>query len=212
MMSDSTIIPTWLSLRIPLPCTKRYPVKIHFTFFLFFLIEFSASLRFIHTYPLYCVLVIILCGPIWIATTLIHEWGHLWMSRRVLDLDEDGGNHNEIFLWPLGGYTYSDGLSGEGGASGYLRDDIHIALAGPIMHIPMGLFWYGMYAAINNGDVSEFTFRSYLTVISSGFQGFFSTLFEQACLMNILLLWFNMFLPAYPLDGGKLMTSSMLLM
>ncbi|KAL7542593.1 hypothetical protein ACHAXR_011930 [Thalassiosira sp. AJA248-18] len=182
--------------------------------FLFFLLEFSFSLRFITTYPLYCVLVIILCGPLWIATIAVHEWSHLWMSRRILE-DE---RCLEIVIWPLGGYTYCDGLSvisiaAEGaGARGDLKDDMAIAAAGPSAHIPMVLFWFAFYAAINRGDISDFTFRSYLTVISSDFRGFFSTLFEQACLMNILLFWFNLFLPAYPLDGGRLMTSSMLLM
>ena len=70
------------------------------------------------------------------------------------------------------------------------------------MHVPMCLFWFAMYAIINKGDISEFTFRNYLTVISSS-KGFFSTLFEQSCLINILLIWFNVFLPIYPADGGR---------
>jgi Zn-dependent protease len=119
-----------------------------------------------------------------------------------------------MILWPLGGYTFCDGLSNgeEEGIRGDLKDDIKIALVGPLAHIPMCLFWVAMYAAVNHGDMSDFSFRNYLTVISSGYKGFLSTLFEQSCLINILLLWFNLFIPVYPFDGGRLMTSSMLMM
>ena len=179
------------------------------TMLLFFIIEFLASMRYIQTYPMYCLMVTALCGPVWIVTVLVHEWGHLYISRRKLDDHEE---IREIVLWPLGGYTFCDGLSSEDrGRRGDLRTDIEISLAGPFMHIPMGIFWFLLYAAINNG-VSGFSFRSYLTVVSSGANGYFSTLCEQACLVNILILWFNIFLPAYPLDGSKLFTSSMLLM
>lgn len=203
---------------IPLPYSELLcgtPVKIHLTMFIFLAIELAASLRYITTFPLYSVFVAVLCGPILIATVMVHEWGHLYMSRRIL-----GVGVHEIVLWPLGGYTFCDGLSATStpeeetevvGTRGNLKDDIKIALAGVLTHIPMSLFWFAMYAAYNNGDVSDFTFRRYLTVISS-LHGFFSTLFEQACLANILLFWFNIFLPAYPLDGSRLMTTSMLLM
>lgn len=212
-----SIIPTSFSLH--LPCAKLLvgtPVKIHVTLFVFAVIELLASLRFVATFPLYCVLVIVLCGPIWIVTVLVHEWGHLWMSRRIL-----GGDVRGVVLWPLGGYTFCDGLTVSSpsppprddgmGMRGNVKDDLIIALAGSLTHVPMCLFWVGMYASINNGDVTEFTFRNYLTVISSGCRGFFSTLFEQACLINLLLLWFNLFVPVYPADGGRLMTSFMLL-
>ena len=192
-------------------------VKVHSTLFILFLVESLASLRFIRQYPLFSVLVIVLYGPILIATTLVHEWGHAWMCRRLLGRE----SVTEIILWPLGGYTYCDGLSRDGpttreeeaardNTGEELTCDLKIAIAGPLMHVPMGLFWLGMYASINGGDISQFDFRMYLTVLTNDFTGFFSTLFEQSCLLNIFLLWFNIFIPAYPLDGGRLITSSIL--
>lgn len=213
MVMVDSLIPSSCSLPCPVFCYGTL-VKIHLTLFLFFVIAFSVSLRFIATFPLYTLLVVVLYGPILLFTALIHECGHLCMSRWLL-----GGERNPsaIVLWPFGGYTYCDGLSisstrDEELARGDLKDDIKIAAAGPLTHVPMCLFWFAAYAAINNGDISGFTFRTYLTTISSGYQEFFSTLFEQACLINILLLWFNVFIPSYPLDGGRLMTTSMLLM
>ena len=83
--------------------------------------------------------------------------------------------------------------------SGHLKDDIKIASMGPVMHLLGAAFWFVMYAAMNNGDISDFTFRKYLTVISGSSDGFFSTLFQQSYLMNILLLWANLFISVYPL-------------
>lgn len=87
---------------------------------------------------------------------------------------------------------------------GSIRDDIKISIAGPIMHIPLCLLWFAIYAAVNNGNVSDF--------ILYDSQGFFSTLFKQACLMNLLIMWLNIFIPTYPLDGSRILTSTMLLM
>jgi hypothetical protein len=137
------------------------------------------------------------------------------MSRWLLV--EAADNQIEIILWPMGGYRYCDGLSSSSageqrGARGTLKADILIALAGVLSHGPQGLFWFLIYLAINSGQTSDFEFRSYFTILSSGPQGFFSTVCEQSILLNILLMWFNLFLPIYPLDGGRIMTSTMLLM
>lgn len=135
-----------------------------------------------------------------------------WLLSEVADDDE-----TEIILWPMGGYTYCDCLSSSSvgeqrGPRGTLTADILIALAGVLSHGPQGLFWFAIYLAINSGQTSAFEFRSYFTIISSGPQGFFSTVCEQSILLNILLMWFNLFLPIYPLDGGRIITSVMLLM
>ena len=66
------------------------------------------------------------------------------MSRRLLG--GSGGNH-EIVLWPLGGYTFCDGLARRsvpqeveeeeeevGPRRGDLKDDIKIALAGELIY------------------------------------------------------------------------------
>lgn len=210
-MSSSTY-----SLRCPKLCGIN--VKVHVTFFVFLLIAFLVSLRFVREFPLFCVLVGLLYGPILLVSVLIHEWAHLWMFRRMIPCNNSGVS-SEVVLWPLGGYVFCDGLTSTTSSTqenstterGTLAIDIKIALAGPFVHIPMGLFWVAMYASINNGDMSAFTFRMYLSVLSNDFRGFFSTLFEQSCLLNILLLWFNVFLPMYPLDGGRVMTSAMLM-
>lgn len=51
----------------------------------------------------------------------------------------------------------------------------------------------------------------YLDVLSSGAAGFFQILAAEALYLNILLLGFNLFLPAYPLDGGRIYAASLIL-
>ena len=81
---------------------------------------------------------------------LVHEKGHLWMSRRLLGRTS-GGNH-EIVLWPLGGYTFCDGLARRsvpqededeaGPRRGDLKDDIKIALAGELIYFCILCIYY----------------------------------------------------------------------
>ena len=209
-------IPSSLSLSCCCPKICNANVRMHLTSIFLILITFLASLRYVTTYPLYSVLVLILFGPVLIITTLIHECAHLCMSRWLLLERTD--TQTEIMLWPLGGYHYCDGLSASSvagersGSRGTLKADLLIALAGVLSHGPQGLFWFLIYLSINSGQTSDFEFRTYFTIISSGPQGFFSTVCEQSILLNILLMWFNLFLPVYPLDGGRIMTSAMLLM
>jgi len=127
------------------------------TFIIFFIIVALASLQYVSTFPLYIVLTIILYGPVLIVSLLVHLRGHLWMSRHLFG--SESRHNNIIILWPFGEYKY-DALSEEGEEEqqirGSIRDDIKISIAGPIMHIPLCLFWFAMYAAVNNGVVSDF--------------------------------------------------------
>ena len=153
-------------------------------------------------------------GPILILTALLHVVSQMTVSA-FLGCGLSG--RNEVILWPLGGYVFSDGLAITGSDTatrprGDLKCDIKIALAGSLIHVIGIVFWMSIYALINDGDIRSFAFRSYLTEISSGYHGFLSTVCEQACLMNVLVLWFNVFIPSYPLDGSRLYTSAMLLM
>jgi len=214
----TSLIPSSYSIplcpRLLVCCGNDTQVKLHVTFIIFFIIVVLASLQYVSTFPLYIVLTIILYGPVLIISLLVHLRGHLWMSRHLFG--SESRHNNIIILWPFAEYKYCDASSIISSSSeeeeeeeeeqirGSIRDDIKISIAGPIMHIPLCLLWFAMYAAVNNGDVSDF--------ISNDPQDFFSTLFRQACLMNLLIMWLNIFIPTYPLDGARILTSTMLLM
>ena len=46
-----------------------------------------------------------------------------------------GGSVGGIVLWPLGGFALC-------GPTEALSGDLKVALAGPLMHVPMGLLWW----------------------------------------------------------------------
>ncbi|EJK65908.1 hypothetical protein THAOC_13189 [Thalassiosira oceanica] len=195
-------------------CPVGAKLKVHVTMLLFFAIALSTSLQFAQDYPIFVAFVGIVYGPILILTALLHVVSQMVVSA-YLGCGLSG--RNEVILWPLGGFIFSDGLAITGSdpatrPRGDLKCDIKIALAGSLIHVIGISFWLSIYALINDGDIRSFAFRGYLTEISSGYHGFLSTMCEQACLMNVLSLWFNMFIPSYPLDGSRLYTSAMLLM
>ena len=97
-----------------------------------------------------------------------------------------GGEVAGILLWPLGGLAYI-------GHSGDAKDDLIVSIAGPLTHIPQALLWYGLSQAFTRG-----TFMDMLCV--------------QALWLNISLMLFNLFIPCYPLDGGRIFAASLQLM
>lgn len=119
----------------------------------------------------------ILNGPVLFFTVLVHELGHALAARKV------GGEVDSILLWPLGGMAYVGGV-------GSAKDDLLVTLAGPFTHIPMGLSWW---LALK---VHLFFFSRMMQLIC-----------HQAVVMNVLLFTFNLFLPVFPMDGGRLLVN-----
>lgn len=134
-------------------------------------------------------------GPILLGTVLIHELGHALAARRV------GGHADGILLWPLGGLAYVGHDCGP-------KADLWIALAGPLTHIPQFLVWFAIlfpvyHAAYGSWDVS--------LAIPYPDLHFGLAVVAGACQLNIGLVLFNLFLPAFPLDGGRILADLLLL-
>mmetsp|Transcript_16135 Transcript_16135/g.29068 ORF Transcript_16135/g.29068 Transcript_16135/m.29068 type:complete len:302 (-) Transcript_16135:79-984(-) len=183
-------------------CIAGIPVKVHYSYFLLLLIEVVYSLRYTQTsppYPMLIVFVFVLYGPVLLLTIVVHEFGHALTTLKL------GGTVEGIVLWPLGGFALC-------GPTEALSGDLKVALAGPLMHIPMGIIWWGIYVAVTGGAHGYWPGSTiYLDVISSGAAGFFEMLSSQAIYLNIILLCFNLFIPAYPLDGGRIYAASLML-
>eukprot|EP00668_Euglena_longa_P048295 GGOE01065363.1.p1 GENE.GGOE01065363.1~~GGOE01065363.1.p1 ORF type:complete len:356 (+),score=76.87 GGOE01065363.1:49-1068(+) len=132
----------------------------------------------------------ILYGPILFGTVLLHELGHALAARQL---------HQEvhrILLWPLGGLAFIGHSE-----TSTPRDDLIIALAGPLTHVPQILFWL-MLALISGGV-------HWAVVYIDG--SLFCAICNGAMQLNTILLLFNLCLPCYPLDGGRILVAAMLL-
>ena len=110
---------------------------------------------------------------------LAHELGHCWAAIR------NGGQAESILLWPLGGLATLTGGSGDPKAT------IQIAAAGP-------------------GVNALFCLVLTPVIIFSGHAPSLNPLapfssFADACFrLNLMLLLFNL-LPAFPMDGGRIL-------
>ncbi len=111
------------------------------------------------------------------ASILAHEFGHAIVARR------HGIEVEEIDLWLLGGVSRMRGEAHDPG------DELRYALAGPVVT--------AVIAAV---------FGVALALLPSSTPAAIHALVEYQVLVNGLILFFNL-LPAFPLDGGRVLRS-----
>jgi Zn-dependent protease/predicted transcriptional regulator len=111
------------------------------------------------------------------ASILAHEFGHALVARR------HGIEVEEIDLWLLGGVSH---MRGEAHAPG---DELRYALAGPAVTAVIATC-FGVAALL----------------LPSHTPAAIRALVEYQMLVNVLILVFNL-LPAFPLDGGRVLRS-----
>ena len=104
-----------------------------------------------------------------------------------------------MVLWPLGGFVICGPVDSVAG-------DFKVAIAGPLSHIPQMLFWAGLFAAVEGGDFDHFDRFADLDDAS-----FIAVLCAQSFYLNVMIFAFNLFIPAYPLDGGRCLASGLIM-
>jgi Zn-dependent protease len=121
-------------------------------------------------------------------TVLIHEFGHCFMARKL------GQDVFKILLWPLGGIAYI-------GPCRSARDDIMVTLAGPVVHLPLALmFSLGLWALGAPPTLEAFSPFGHWFPYSDSF---WVLLMAYGLKIQVVLFCFNLLLPVYPLDGGR---------
>ena len=164
--------------------SKRVPFRIHYTWPLCLL--FSAIPAFYSSVAI-GIFAVLLMGPILLLTVLLHELGHANMAIAL------GGDVSQILIWPLGGLAYISFFGDQNP-----KVDALVAIAGPLTHILQFGLWYAAMYASNGGEVELFW-----PAAQWGWD-FWLALCSAAMLLQIALFLFNL-IPAYPLDGGRLL-------
>ena len=158
------------------------PVELHITFLLLIVIIFA--LAFINILTFYAAFILILL----FVTVVIHELSHSYVAKNY------GVPVERIILLPIGGVS----------AMGEIPKDpdkeLKIAIAGPLTNIIIALFCFIILFIIGGiGSISLYSFFIQNTATTN------INLFLANFLgINLLLGLFNL-LPAFPMDGGRVL-------
>lgn len=127
------------------------------------------------------------------ASVLAHELAHAAMERR------QGGPARSVTLWAFGGVT---DLQREPRSPG---DELMAALAGPAVSFALGVFFLAVSAALGTWRVDSLV-SDPRAVFSA--DGALTTLLLWLGPINLALGLFNL-LPAFPLDGGRVLRAAL---
>lgn len=134
-----------------------------------------------------------LFGPMVLLSLLVHEMGHIIATKKL------GGEVEEVILWPLGGLSFYGPSN-----LGYMGD-LKVAVAGPLMQIPLIIVLLTLYETLRDDDMSAI--GSIYPVIGD-ITGDISRIFIAVCMatfwFNVITFLLNVFIPIYPLDGVRL--------
>jgi Zn-dependent protease/CBS domain-containing protein len=153
------------------------PVRLHFTFILLLVFLLVAGVGAKQSGASTVVYILAL-----FASVLLHELGHALVSRLY------GIRTIEIVMFPIGGVSRPE-------RQPKAREELWIALAGPMVNLLIALALLGWMAA-QQGFVALEQLREPTD----------ANLAERIALGNLALCLFNL-LPAYPMDGGRILRS-----
>lgn len=157
------------------------PVRFHFTFILLLIFLLFIGIGERQSGATFALYVLAL-----FASVLLHELGHTLVARRY------GIRTTEIVMYPIGGVSRPERIP-KG------REEFWIAISGPLVNalIAAGLF---AWLAARNQFVPFSVLRDPTD----------ANLAERIAIGNFLLFAFNL-LPAYPMDGGRVLRSLLML-
>lgn len=131
-----------------------------------------------------------------LVSVLLHEFGHVFVARAT------GGSGDEILLWPLGGLAFVSTASSA-------RSQVYTAAGGPLVNfvicaLSLPLIWYSSsyatyYPAIFN--------PLEIPIVEGTFGKDYGTQIPVLVFYLNYVLFLVSLIPAYPLDGGRIVRS-----
>ena len=153
------------------------PIRLHFTFVLLLVFLLFIGVGDRQSGPMTALYILAL-----FASVLLHEVGHTLVMRKY------GIRTLEIVMYPIGGVSRPERQPAA-------REELWIALAGPMVNLLVAVVLVAWVAAHQG-----------FQAIRELAQPTDANLAERIALGNILLCVFNL-LPAYPMDGGRILRS-----
>jgi len=168
---------------LPIPGTVRavtvfgVPVRLHFTFILLLVFLLFIGVGERQSGASTALYIVAL-----FASVLLHELGHTLVARRY------GIRTVEIVMFPIGGVSRPE-------RAPTAREELPIALAGPLVNLAIAAALAAWVAA-----------RQGFVALEKLADPTDANLAERIALGNLVLCLFNL-LPAYPMDGGRVLRS-----
>ena len=129
---------------------------------------------------------------------LLHEYGHCVACRRV------GGEADRIIMWPLGGLAFC-------APPHTWRANLVTAVGGPMVNVLL-VPVFGLFLLAATGSLDSVLFNPFnpdsgmlAAVTRQGIQPLWLNVLWWAYFMNLVLLGFNVLVPMYPMDGGRIL-------
>ncbi|MFL6413670.1 MAG: site-2 protease family protein [Nitrososphaeraceae archaeon] len=180
---------------------KGIPIRLHFTLIIvFFLITWTLSASLMpEIHPGlsrrdYWIIGIFGAGTSFISI-LLHELAHSIVALRY------GLKVRQIILFIFGGVSDIE----EGEASKDFHKEFKIAIVGPITSFViaaiLGLAWWILLFVSQTGEPSSAANNNVITIIEA--------ILQYGAIINAVLGGFNL-VPAFPLDGGRILRSALL--
>jgi len=164
------------------------PIRMHWTLPLFMIGEIVSSMNVHGGAALkYTAGAMVL---LWVQV-LTHELGHCWGAWRV------GEHAEQILLWPLGGLAYV-------GHTEDPRRDWIITIAGPAVTVLWGFISAGALLAMGYA-LSWGALNPFGSWWPEGAVDYVPVMIAINLKMSVVLAAFNLLVPAFPLDGCRLM-------
>ena len=157
------------------------PVSIHWTFiFILMYVAWQGFKSGLNNQEVMINLLLILAV---FLCVLLHEFGHALMAKRF------GIKTHSIVLLPIGGIASLEKMPDEP------KKELLVALAGPMVNFVIVLILYPFvdFAAFSDPEQASYFFSGEL-------KAFLGALF----MVNLILALFNL-LPAFPMDGGRVL-------
>lgn len=177
MASEDKRKPEYISGSIGTVTVFGVPVRLHFTFVLLLVFLLFIGIGGKQSGATTAIYILAL-----FASVLLHEIGHTLVARHY------GIRTIEIVMFPIGGVSRPE-------RQPKAREEFWVALSGPLVNLLIGAGLLGWMWA-----------RSGWVAIEQLREPTDANLMERIALGNLLLFVFNL-LPAYPMDGGRILRS-----
>jgi Zn-dependent protease len=153
------------------------PIRLHFTFVLLLVFLIVTGLGGSQSMGYYALYIIAL-----FASVLLHELAHAWVSSKY------GIRTLEVVMFPIGGVSRME-------RDPKPKEELWIALAGPLVNLVLS---FALLALLY--------YRHAIVGLNELLRPTDTNLIERIAFGNLILALFN-FIPAYPMDGGRVLRS-----